>query len=84
MGYWKKNTMVRTTKHIYLGDLLEAVPEVDEDAVWQTVNDSDISFGNNADTMVNKDDLSRIIGDEEGSEKILALVPEGILISLGR
>jgi hypothetical protein len=83
----KNKVEIQTIRHIYLGDLLDAVPGVDSDAIWQAVIDSDISFGNNAETLINTDDLYNILDaaevSSEDGEKIMALIPEGVLISLG-
>ncbi len=79
-----RNVEIQTTRHIFLGDLLDAFPEVDSEAVWQAVNDSDISFGTNSDTFMNKNDLISFLDDEaEGTEELLASIPDDVFISLG-
>lgn len=79
---------IQTTKHVFFGDVLQAVPEIDSDMAWEAMNNSDIAYGNNAETMLNKNDLEIILRDiaEEPAdivEKALALIPDDVLISLG-
>jgi hypothetical protein len=80
----KKEIEIQTTRHIFLGDLIGTSDPHD---VWGAVNASDVSFGCNHDTMVHPKTLEDIMerGDvpEKYGRKILSMIPEGVVISLG-
>jgi hypothetical protein len=81
----KKEIEIQTTRHIFLGDLIGTSDPHD---VWGAVQNSDVSFGSNADTMIDKTSFGWIMdnGDvpEKYQKKILAMIPDdGVFISLG-
>lgn len=79
----KKTVEIHTMRHIFLGDLLEDDPR----DIWSAVSYSNISFGDNHDTIMHPKTLEDIMVAEgvpvKYQKKILSQIPEGVVISLG-
>ncbi len=83
----KKPVTIQTMRYIYQGDLLDQIPAKYHDDVGNAINNSDTSFGNNADTMMSVSDFADCLNSAEVPArtitKVLNMIPEGVLISLG-